>query len=250
MVAAFERLCEFDCRRLRLLDLGFCGRSIGPRAMVTLERFDALETLRLRGCFRVTTDALTRLLTQRGSGLSELSLSANAQLSSAAIAAIGAYCGTTLHTLRVEDCDQLPPEVFAPLRTVPKLQTLSLGGVCLLSDNALMDILEGCAPSLTSLCLRSCSLLTPDAIMSAARLCIGLRELDLEGVELITDDVGCALAESLPALERVVLKGCVQLSDQAIVALADGCRGCVLLPPRRTQRTSVHLCHSSFLACA
>ena len=61
--------------------------------------------------------------------------------------------------------------------------------------------------------------------MSVARLCATLRELDLEGVELVTDTALHAIAESLPALERLSLKGCIQLSDEAVGALAANCRG-------------------------
>ena len=52
---------------------------------------------------------------------------------------------------------------------------------------AFHQVVDGCGPSLTSLSLRACSLLGPDAVASAARRCAALRDLDLEGVELMTD---------------------------------------------------------------
>jgi len=225
MKQALSRLADHATHPLRLVDLGLCGRPMGPEAVAVLERLSELHTLRLRGCYRLSTPALRSLLGARGAGLTELVLSSNSQFGADSIGLIGAHCGDTLRTLRLEDCDQLPSECLAPLRRLRALTTLSLSGLCLLTDESLLELIDGCAPRLTSLGLRGCSLLSPEAIVSVARLCATLRELDLEGVELVTDTALHAIAESLPALERLSLKGCVQLSDEAVGALAANCRG-------------------------
>ena len=225
MKQALSRLADHATHPLRLVDLGLCGRPMGPEAVAVLERLSELHTLRLRGCYRLSTPALRSLLGARGADLTELVLSSNSQFGADSIALIGAHCGDTLRTLRLEDCDQLPSECLAPLRRLRALTTLSLSGLCLLTDESLLELIDGCAPRLISLGLRGCSLLSPEVIVSVARLCATLRELDLEGVELVTDTALHAIAESLPALERLSLKGCIQLSDEAVGALAANCRG-------------------------
>ena len=59
---------------------------------------------------------------RRGAGLSELAISANSQLKAEAIGAVAQHCGSTLRTLRLEGCDQLPTECIAPLRSLTALQ--------------------------------------------------------------------------------------------------------------------------------
>ena len=198
------------------------------RAAALLHPLTALETLRLNGCFRLPNSALAALLGARGGGLRSLSISGNSQLGGAGVAAIGEHC-TALETLRLEDCDLLPPEALRPLSRLHRLETLSLGGLMLLDDATLMAVLDGCASTLRTLCLRGCSLVGADALASVARLCPSLTDLDLDGVELATDTAMAALGESAPALQRLVLKGCVQLSDDAIGALAAGCPGLTAL---------------------
>ena len=214
--------------RLSLVDLGFCGRPFTAKAAVLLHRLDSLQTLRLQGCFRLSNSSLSSLMTHRGPGLSELAISGNSQLSAAGISAIGTHC-TSLRVLRLEDCDQLPPDALLPLRSLKRLHTLSLAGLFLLNDATLVAIADACHESLIGLSIRGCSLVTPEAVVTMARTCSKIEDLDLSGVELMTDAAAIALSEGLPALERLQLKACVQLSDEAIAAIASGCPDLVRL---------------------
>ena len=211
--------------RLSVVDLGMCGRPLTAKCAAVLGRADCLRTLRLGGCFRLSTSAVVSLLEARGPSLVDLTFSANSQVGPQVVEVLGTHCASSLQSLRLEDCDQFLPEWLPPLSRLHELHTLSLSGLCLLSDDALVTLLDGCAARLKTLSLRGCSLLGPEAIITAARLCPALTSLDLEGVELLTDAAALALAEGCPALQTLTLKGCVQLSDEAIEAISDGCRG-------------------------
>jgi hypothetical protein len=105
----------------------------------------------------------------------------------------------------------LLPQSLQPLATLTSLHTLSLSGICLLNDDAFVGLLDGSARRLTCLSLRGCSLLGPDAIVTMARLCPALQELDLEGLELLTDAAAIVLAvprrgpNTWPRTEHVAL---------------------------------------------
>ena len=60
---------------------------------------ERLHTVRLTGCYRLTTAALTALCEARGAGLRSLTVTGNSQLGPPAIAAIGARCLTLTLTL-------------------------------------------------------------------------------------------------------------------------------------------------------
>ena len=97
--------------------------------------------------------------------------SVTSQLSIKTITAIGANC-RQLHSLLIEDCAQLPPESLKPLCSRrDELRVLSLSGLQLLCDEALIALLEACGEGLESLSLRGCSMLTSAAVSAVARCC-------------------------------------------------------------------------------
>ena len=210
--------------RLTLLELDFGGHPFTNAASALLHAHTSLESLRLKACYKLSNAALTGLMAHVGGGLHELVLSFNSQLNAEGVTAIAKHC-PRLTTLRLEDCQNLPPDALTPLRALTRLETLSLGGLFLLNDETIVALTGACSDTLTTLSLRACQLISPDAIVTIARTCTNLRDLDLEGVELITDAAAAELADGLPALERLVLKSCVQLSDAAIERLAAGCPG-------------------------
>ena len=75
--------------RLSVVDLGMCGRPITAKCAAVFGRIEGLHTLRLGGCFRLSTSAVATMLAQCGGGLVDLMLSANSQIGPEAIEAIG-----------------------------------------------------------------------------------------------------------------------------------------------------------------
>ena len=225
MVAALERLAASNPLQLSVVHLGFCGHGFTTKAAALLHPCANLHTLRLTGCYRLSTSALVQLAEARGVTLRVLQLSGNSQLKEEAIEAVGTHCGDHLEVLQLEDCAQLPAEAVAPLGRLRKLHTLSLSGLCLLDDAAVAAAVAGSAASLESVELRGCSLLTDAAALGVARSCVKLRELNLSGCELVTDEAIVELARSTYGLHALHLKRCVQLSDAAVQAVAEGGRG-------------------------
>uniref|UniRef100_A0A7S0LH24 Uncharacterized protein n=1 Tax=Coccolithus braarudii TaxID=221442 RepID=A0A7S0LH24_9EUKA len=213
-----------DASRLGVLHLGFCGKCLTPSNAALLERAVSLHTLHLGGCFRLSDAALASLLSLRGGGLSSLHLSANSQCTGKAVEAIATHC-PQISRLALEHLEQLPSVALLPLRKLGCLERLSLRGMCMLGDEVLVDILTGCAASLSHLCLADCSLLTDASLLAVPRLTASVRDLDLGGVELLTDAAVKEIASGLPDLSRLSLRLCVQLSDDAVVAVAEACKG-------------------------
>ena len=150
--------------QLTVVDLGFCGRGLTADVCALLHPCENLHTVRLTGCYKLSTAALVALCEARGAGLRALHVASNSQLGPPAIAAIAARC-TRLESLAVEDCEQLAAEALAPLRGLTRLQALSLSGLCMLSDAALSEIVGGSAAVLESVQLRGCSLLADAALL-------------------------------------------------------------------------------------
>lgn len=221
---ALGRLSLRHPAQLTVVDLGFCGRGLTPEVCALLHPCERLHTVRLTGCYRLSTAALVALCEARGAGLRALHVAGNSQLRPPAIAAIGARCGL-LESLAVEDCEQLSAESLAPLARLTRLQTLSLSGLCMLSDATVSEVVGGSAGVLERVQLRDCTLLTNTALLCLSRQCPRLHELDLTGVELLTDSAVLELAQATLGLRVLSLKRCVQLSDDAVVALATACRG-------------------------
>jgi len=74
--------------------------------------------------------------------------------------------------------------------------------------------------------LGGCTVLSADAVATAAEACPRLRELSLDGVENLTDGaLGRIAAARRGALSSLSLRKCVQLSDGAIEGLAAACGG-------------------------
>ena len=163
-----RRAGAWTAPRLTLVDLGFCGRPFTAKAATLLYPLKSLETLRLHGCFRLSNPTLINLMKERGEGLVELAISGNSQLAANGLSAIADTC-KNLQSLRLEDCDQLPPDALMPLSKLTKLHTLSLGGIFLLNDSTLVALTDACKETLHTLCLRNCSLLTPEGLVTVAR---------------------------------------------------------------------------------
>eukprot|EP00908_Phaeocystis_cordata_P026161 Transcript_8630.p1 GENE.Transcript_8630~~Transcript_8630.p1 ORF type:complete len:446 (+),score=168.75 Transcript_8630:1467-2804(+) len=221
---ALRRLTAVAPEQLTVVDLGYCGQGFTPEVAALLQPCRNLHTLRLTGCYRLSTAALVALCEVRGAALRVLHVAGNSQLTEPALAAVGAHC-IGLESLAVEDCAQLPAEGLLPLRRLVQLRCLSLCGLCMASDAAVSEAVAGSAPTLEALHLKGCALLTDATVFGVAHQCPRLRELDLSGLELLTDAAALNLAQASLGLHKLLLKRCVQLSDEAVVGLAAACRG-------------------------
>ena len=92
LAAALGRLAARP-EQLSVVQLGFCGHGLTPAVAAMLHPCLNLHTLRLTGCYRLSTAALVALCEARGEGLRVLQLSGNSQLAAPGLAALGAHCG-------------------------------------------------------------------------------------------------------------------------------------------------------------
>ncbi|XP_048335768.1 uncharacterized protein LOC107423875 isoform X2 [Ziziphus jujuba] len=163
---------------------------------------------------------------------------------------------SNLTVLQLDLCGRCLPDyvVLAALarssNSMPKLTTLSLTGACRLSDVGL-DALVSSAPHLRSINLSQCSFLTSSSINSLANsLGSKLRELYLDdcqsivpmltlpalkrlkqlevlslaGIESVCDDfITHFIRDHGTNMKKLVLTGCVNLTDSSLKAIAETC---------------------------
>lgn len=176
LLSAFGRLIT-PHSRLNYVQLDFCGRCLSDVALERLEHLSTLNSLRLSGCYRVSNNAIDRLLRARGPGLKMLHFSGNSQLGEEAVTAIACNC-RHLSMLALEDCAQLTAEAVLPLKSVGRsLVSLSLAGLCLLSDDTLIKLVTSVGAQLESLNLRGCAILGTPGVCAVAESCPRLRVL-------------------------------------------------------------------------
>ncbi|VDN95802.1 unnamed protein product [Brugia pahangi] len=133
---------------------------------------------------------------------------------------------------------QLTEIVFAEMRNFCcELRTVNLLG-CFITDDTVADIASSCS-QLEYLCLSSCTQyntmqLTEIVFAEMRNFCCELRTVNLLGC-FITDDTVADIASSCSQLEYLCLSSCTQVTDRALISLANGCHrdlelsGCSLL---------------------
>eukprot|EP00727_Mastigamoeba_balamuthi_P007592 m51a1_g3453 hypothetical protein (386) ;mRNA; f:681892-683124 len=167
-----------------------------------------LDSLKLRGCAGLTSDALCRV----------------------------ARASPRLRVLNVAQCPEVDDAALKELAArCPMLQEVSVGS-CYQVTNAGVCALSSCA-RVQALCVSSCQYLTEQAARSLA----GAKTLTYLDVAHCTSMPAAALRElvaSLPKLRVLVLEGCTQTTPEVIAQVGASCHeieklsisGCSLPP--------------------
>jgi len=209
-----------DGSRLGLLSLGFCGRCVLPETCQLISRMPSLHSLTLTGAYRVTDNCVATIASARGDALRSFTLSGNSQLGAASVSSLTTYC-PNLEVLALEDLAHLPASAVEPIGKLANLVQLSLKGLMLLDGPSLHAATRASVTNIKSLSLAGCGLLVGSDVADLVAKMTSLRELNLEGVELLTDGDLVRIADARrSALSSLTLRKCVQLSDAAIESLA------------------------------
>jgi hypothetical protein len=147
----------------------------------------SLHSLTLTGAYRLSDACVSAIASTRSSALRTLTLSGNSQLGLAAVQAIADHC-VNLERLALEDMAHLRSPALLPLGILTKLTSLSFRGLMLLDGPGMLTASVGSAPLLQSLQLSGCGMIKGAEVATAAEAMPCLRDLNLDGVELLTDD--------------------------------------------------------------
>lgn len=127
-----------------------------------------------------------------------------------------------LEELNLAWCDRVGNVSLSTLaENSPNLTSLDLTGCGLISDLAMMQLADSqSGPKLQSISLRSCTLVTGDAVNGIARRCTSLTRLDLAGCERVRGDAVVALMHTCHLLTDLDLTQCHLVGDAHLGAMA------------------------------
>ncbi|PNH00245.1 F-box/LRR-repeat protein 2, partial [Tetrabaena socialis] len=130
-----------------------------------------------------------------------------------------------------------------------------------LDGTGLRALLSGpCGACLTSLHLNGCVGVSGEAVAALGRLCPGLRDLNLRGLQLLDEHLG-QLALGCSELRRLSLAWCTKITDaglvpllernpqlqdldiEALYNLSDAALDCLAAAAPRLARLSIRMCH-------
>ncbi|KAK9470100.1 RNI-like protein [Dipodascopsis tothii] len=208
-----------SCRHLRRIKLFDC-------ALVTDRALDAIADncpnvmeVDLHGCKQITNAAVTKACLQLHS-LREFRLALNPAISDDAF--LYFRDDALFESFRILDltgCNQLTDaSVQRIVAFAPRLRNLVLAKCTRITDRGVLHITK-LGKTLHYLHLGHCSLITDSGIAALVRGCTRIRYIDLACCTQLTNAAVEDLA-TLPKLRRIGLVKCVNITDEAIHALA------------------------------
>eukprot|EP01083_Nonionella_stella_P082461 227591_1 len=192
-----------------------------------------LETFSLKGCYKVTSQAVARVL-RHSSYMHRLILQNCSALDDSALVDLPAG----LRHLNVAGCHRLSDRAAAEVGArAPGLTSLNACGVDF-GDAGVNALAEGC-PNLVFLHLGSAnpfggSPITDLSARALAANCARIGVLNLQGAAKLTDGALRVLIAALLELSVVHLGGCAKISDAGLLPFADS--------HRPTTLRQLHLC--------
>jgi len=180
-------------KELTDLNLEGCGKMLDDRALSYLRPCVKLRRLVVDGCSRLSAAGIKPLI-QGCKDIRELSLN-----------------GVTA----VND------QLLALLADAPNLSSLKLNSASSITDLGLLLLSSRLGPRLTELHLAYCAALTDKGIEDLAKHCPNLTNLNLYGINNVTDRSLAALRHC-GKLEVLDLSMCRRVTDQGMLALLKG----------------------------
>ncbi|OVA07796.1 F-box domain [Macleaya cordata] len=237
------------CPNLKHLLLSRCS-FISDKGIVAFTKNSAsLESLQLEECNRITQSGVLAAISYCGLRLKALSLVKCMGIKDIVSGLNHLSPCKSLRSLSIRDCPGFGSASLAMVgKLCPQLQHIDLSGLCGVTDDGFMPVLENNEAGLVKVNLSGCMNLTDDAVSSLARLHGGsLQLLNLGGCAKITDEslgsiaVNCELLQELDvskcaitdfgvsalccakqsSLEIFSMSGCSQVSDKSMVYLSN-----------------------------
>ena len=129
---------------------------------------------------------------------------------------VSAYC-FVLRELSISDCDQISDVSLLELaRLGPKLRYLSAAKCHRITDRGVSAVAKHCY-KLRYLNVRGCEAVSDRSLETLARNCNKLRSLDIGKCD-VTDSGLIQIAEKIPSLRKLSVRGCEMISDVGVEA--------------------------------
>ncbi|MCO5554982.1 hypothetical protein L7F22_008521 [Adiantum nelumboides] len=216
LVEMMRQICP---GRLEKLHLGYCGRALSERCLLTTIAGPAtvtlLKSISLRGAYRLSDQGLEALL-QASPQLVHLDLSNCSFLTNAFMGAVARCVSQTIESLVLDGCSNLNATVLVhEIVQLAKLQKLSLAEVGGVTDEVVTEICVQLGSSLKELALAGCYSLTDAAAAAIGSCCPSLQSLNLAHLPMLTDITIAHITDNVRNIQDLDLKRC-KFSDEAI----------------------------------
>ena len=207
---------------LRTLELGFCGRGFTDsvaKALAEQGLLSSLETLKIGSAYQLTDHGCLALL-KRTKCLKTLSLYKCSRIEGDVI---GLLPEVTPHItcLDIAWCSAVPRKTLAEtFQKLDMLQVMRLDGLVDIDDKILCQGALNGLNSLKSLSIAQCHKVTDMGLKAICGNLQGLVEIILDESQISTAGI-ISLVDSCPELKVVSLKRCVQVTDDAVMYMAE-----------------------------
>lgn len=189
-----------ECIDVRVIQLWNAGYGFSDKiANLLLDRVSELEVFHVTGLYRLSDEALAKLLQACGDSLRHLDLTSNCRICSQSMQSMRLDSLTTLvldHSVNLTDdhlkllCNSLPSTVSSSSHVTASsgstLETLSLIGLTNITDAGLRELLSRVGAKLQSLSIGQCAQLTDESLVHIRTHCHSLLELDISALPELT----------------------------------------------------------------
>eukprot|EP00249_Psilotum_nudum_P017534 c26376_g2_i1 orf=2-2341(+) len=217
-----QMVTQFTGKNLEVLELGNCGRWFSDQcvsAMVARSNgsLPSLYTVSLRGAYRLTDNGLADFV-RATPVLTSLDLTDCSYLSELGIQIVADCLGSNLNKLCLDGCKQLNvSKMLLVLLNMRQLQSLSLANVAGMCDELVSELAVHLGLTLQELSLAHCSSLTDAAMAAVGACCSGLKSLNVDSLQLLTDSSIGRITDGCRSLLNLTLTRC-KFSDEAVAA--------------------------------
>lgn len=219
------------CPTIERLVLGMCGQLTGENLVYFAEKLPNLTSIYLDGPFLISKDIWTVFFETVGSKLRELTIKNTHRVDEETIAFILENCPNLTHLAlsRLSTLtDAAPIYLLSELKNLRYLELSTNGDEKssddIVTDDAMVAILQSVGHQLVSLNLDGCTSLTDNTLSEIRQTCSKLENLSLKSVEDITNQGVYDLFHNWTAnsgLLSLSLQRCINVEDTALRAIVD-----------------------------
>lgn len=212
--AGIRAVADCSGSTLKTLVLDGCKQLDGAKILSALVRMPQLQKLSLSAVGGINDEVVSELAVQLGPHLQELSLAQCSSITDAAMAAIGACCGS-LKVLNLDHLSLLTDISIARIADgCNTLGTLTMTR-CKFSDEAVAAYVTASGGSLSELSVNAVPQVADQTLLALAKHTQGcLKWLDASWCRQMTDDGLGFLADSCSKLCELRLFGCTQVTER------------------------------------
>jgi hypothetical protein len=205
-------LIEIVSSNLQACDISGCDKITD---LIGIRSCSNLESLHIR-CDNITDTGLIGIIRQC-SNLQILDISFNKNVTDSSLIHVAKHC-PSLRCLEIKECDRITDKGVIEIAKNSNLELFSASSVLNITDRSIISIARNCF-YLEQLQIDGCSQVTDTGIIAIAKHCPNLQLLDIS--DGITDTGLIAIARKCKDLRTLAICGCQNISDNGLIKIAE-----------------------------